>query len=78
MSCKKLWKPQIASKAGQSLTAMANFSPTHARTPPPKGTQASGVTSLASGVPSMNLSGMKASGSCSSRKGCHAHVHEGC
>ena len=48
----------------RGLTAMANFSPTHARTPPPKGTQASGFTAAASGVPSKNLSGMNSSGAC--------------
>ena len=55
-------------RATREQTAMANFSPTHARTPPPKGTQASAFTAAASGVPSMNLSGMNSSGACSTAK----------
>ena len=55
-------------RAAWKQTAMANFSPTHARTPPPKGTQASGFTAAASGVPSMNRSGMNSSGTCNSAR----------
>ena len=55
-------------RATWEQTAMANFSPTHARTPPPKGTQASGFTAAASGVPSMNRSGMNTSGACNTAR----------
>ena len=66
-----VWSTSKGLRAAWKQTAMANFSPTHARTPPPKGTQASGFTAAASGVPSMNRSGMNSSGTCNSAK-CHS------